>query len=112
MRMAKKNLVDPTATGFIEHDHNNDGIDRRGFLKCMAWAGAGAVCVVQGGVLTSRALAAQMGSEMKSHKMGELSFVQISDSHMGFNKPANPDVIATLQAAVDKIVICHYIHDP
>jgi 3',5'-cyclic AMP phosphodiesterase CpdA len=34
---------------------------------------------------------------------GELSFVQISDSHMGFNKPANPDVIATLQAAVDKI---------
>jgi 3',5'-cyclic AMP phosphodiesterase CpdA len=34
---------------------------------------------------------------------GELSFVQISDSHMGFNKPANPDVAATLQAAVDKI---------
>jgi len=35
--------------------------------------------------------------------MGELSFVQISDSHMGFNKPANPDVAATLKAAVDKI---------
>ena len=34
---------------------------------------------------------------------GELSFVQISDSHMGFNKPANPDVAATLKAAVDKI---------
>src|SRR5258708_13038372 len=34
---------------------------------------------------------------------GELSFVQISDSHMGFNKPANPDVAGTLKAAVDKI---------
>src|SRR5437868_12202254 len=101
--MAKKNLLDPKAGGFIEHDHNNDGIDRRGFLKCMAWAGAGALCVVQGGVLTSRALGSQMDSGMKSHKMGELSFVQISDSHMGFNKPANPDVIATLKAAVDKI---------
>jgi hypothetical protein len=34
--MAKKNLLDPNATGFIEHDHNNDGIDRRhlgGFLS-------------------------------------------------------------------------------
>jgi hypothetical protein len=34
--MAKKNLLDPKAGGFIEHDNNNDGIDRRGFLKCMA----------------------------------------------------------------------------
>ena len=101
--MAKKNLLDPNDNGFIEHDHNNDGIDRRGFLKCMAWAGTGALCVIEGGVLTSRALASDMGSKMKSPKMGELSFVQISDSHMGFNKPANPDVIATLQDAIDKI---------
>jgi hypothetical protein len=34
---------------------------------------------------------------------GELHFVQISDSHIGFNWPANPDVAGTLQAAVDKI---------
>ncbi len=101
--MAKKNLFDPNPSGLIEHDHNNDGIDRRGFLKCMAWAGTGALCVIQGGVLKSYALGSQMRSEMKSHKMGEFSFVQISDSHMGFNKPANPDVIATLKAAVDKI---------
>ena len=39
---------------------------------------------------------------MKGMK-GELHFVQISDSHMGFNKPANPDVAATLQATIDKI---------
>jgi hypothetical protein len=84
------------------HDHNHDGVDRRGFLKCMAWAGTGAFCVMQGGVLKSYALGAmpQMASKVSA---GELSFVQISDSHMGFNKPANPDVAATLQVAVDKI---------
>lgn len=102
--MAKKNLFDRKANGVIEHDHNHDGIDRRGFLKCMAWAGTGALYVIQGGVLTSTALGAQTGgAKMKSHKMKQFSFVQISDSHMGFNKPANPDVIATLKAAVDKI---------
>ena len=86
----------------ILHDHNHDGIDRRGFLKCMAWAGTGAFCLVQGGVLKSYSFSrvAQMNSK---DLKGELSFVQISDSHMGFNKPANPDVAATLQSAVQKI---------
>jgi len=101
--VAKKDWLNSKPSGFIEHDHNNDGIDRRGFLKCMAWAGTGALCVVEGGLLKSYALGSQMGGKMKSHKMGGLSFVQISDSHMGFNKPANPDVAATLKAAVDKI---------
>src|SRR5882757_7816290 len=40
----------------IVHDHSNDGIDRRGFLKCMAWAGTGVLWSLQSGVLTSRAL--------------------------------------------------------
>jgi len=44
-----------------------------------------------------------MGSRKKSPRAGGLNFVQISDSHMGFNKPANPDVVATLKTAVDKI---------
>jgi Icc protein len=86
----------------ISHDHNHDGIDRRGFLKCMAWAGTGALCVMQGGVLKSYSMS--RANEWKAAKMaGELSFAQISDSHMGFNKAANPDVAATLKAAVDKI---------
>jgi len=86
----------------ILFDHNNDGIDRRGFLKCMAWAGTGALCVIKGGVLKSYSLG--LPSEIPSAMAkGELSFVQISDSHMGFNKPANPDVVATLKAAIDKI---------
>ena len=83
----------------IRYDHNHDGLDRRGFLKCMAWAGAGAFCVLRGGVLHSYAL----GGLREADAKGELSFVQISDSHMGFNKPANPVVTTTLQVAIDKI---------
>jgi len=99
--MSKSKPFNANANGLIEHDHNHDGIDRRGFLRCMAWAGTGALCLVEGGVLKSYAL----GSHDHSSKVktASLSFVQISDSHMGFNKPANPDVIATLKAAVDKV---------
>ncbi|HEX8836249.1 MAG TPA: metallophosphoesterase [Candidatus Acidoferrum sp.] len=90
----------------LVHDHNRDGVDRRGFLKCMAWAGTGAFCVIRGGVLRSYSMSrlAEMGPEERAKEMaGELSFAQISDSHMGFNKAANPDVAGTLKAAVDKI---------
>jgi 3',5'-cyclic AMP phosphodiesterase CpdA len=87
----------------ILHDHNADGVDRRGFLKCMAWAGTGALCVMQGGVLKSYSLSRLSDLGAGAAAAGELSFVQISDSHMGFNKPANPDVAGTLTAAVDKI---------
>jgi 3',5'-cyclic AMP phosphodiesterase CpdA len=83
------------------HDHNHDGIDRRGFLKCMAWAGTGAFCVIKGGVLNSYSLS-NFPFGGHGHE-GELSFVQISDSHMGFDKAANPDVVGTLKVAVDKI---------
>lgn len=89
-------------TNALVHDHNHDGVDRRGFLKCMAWAGTGAFCVMRGGVLNSYSLSRI--SELDPKQVaGELSFVQISDSHMGFNKAANPDVAATLQTAVGKI---------
>jgi 3',5'-cyclic AMP phosphodiesterase CpdA len=86
----------------ILHDHNHDGIDRRGFLKCMAWAGTGALCVIKGGVLKSYSLSSLADADRQAPQ-GELSFVQISDSHMGFSKPANPDVTGTLKAAIDKI---------
>lgn len=86
----------------ILRNDNKDGVDRRGFLRCMAWAGTGALCVMKAGVLKSYSLSGPpnpAGGGMG----GEFSFVQISDSHMGFKKAANPDVAATLQAAVDKI---------
>jgi 3',5'-cyclic-AMP phosphodiesterase len=77
----------------------SDGIDRRGFLKCMAWAGTGLVWTFAGGVPTSRAF----GEALKASAPSDFTFVQISDSHIGFNKPANTDVTATLQAALRRI---------
>ena len=89
-------------TDEIVVDHSHDGIDRRGFLKCMAWAGTGTLCVMKGGVLNSYGLSPFAAADAGKAK-GELSFAQISDSHMGFNKPANTDVVSTLKAAVDKL---------
>ena len=79
---------------------HDDGVDRRGFLKCMAWAGTGLVWTISGGVPVSEAFAKNLGSRGKST---DLTFVQISDSHMGFNKPPNTDVIGTLKTAIDQI---------
>jgi len=81
------------------HEHD-DGIDRRGFLTCMAWAGTGAFFIMDGGVLKSYSLSTP---KLPDASAGTLHFVQISDSHMGFNKAANPDVVGTLQAAVERI---------
>jgi 3',5'-cyclic-AMP phosphodiesterase len=101
-RKFKEAVMDRKTGKKIMHDHNEDGIDRRGFLECMAWAGTGAFCVMQGGILKSFSMS-RLGDFDAQAMAGELSFVQISDSHMGFNKPANPDVTGTLKAAVDKI---------
>ena len=75
-----------------------DGIDRRGLLKCAAWAGTGLVWSVYGGVLTSRAFG-QDGDA----KTADFSFVQISDTHIGFNKDPNPDPAVTIKEAIKKI---------
>jgi Icc protein len=86
----------------IKVNMNPDGIDRRGFLKCMAWAGTGMLCVMQGGVL--RTFAMSHGDKLdKAMTKGDFSFAQISDSHVGFNKAANPDVTATLREAIAKL---------
>ncbi len=69
-------------------DHKHDGIDRRGFLKCMAWAGTGALCVLEGGVLKSYGL--DDPARIAKAAKGELSFVQISDSHKDSTSPRTP----------------------
>jgi hypothetical protein len=79
--------------------HEGDGVDRRGFLECMAWAGTGLVWTVGGGVLASRSF----GQTPDRPGAESFSFVQISDSHIGFSKPINTDVAATLQLTVDRI---------
>jgi 3',5'-cyclic-AMP phosphodiesterase len=81
-----------------------DGIDRRGFLKCMAWVGAGVVWSVNGGVLSSRTFGEPAAAApATSAARGDFTFVQISDSHIGFSKEPNRDVAATLRLAVDHI---------
>ena len=80
-----------------------DEHDRRHFLKCMAWVGTGAVWTLTGGVLKGSPLAQAARTPVMSHGDGALRFVQISDSHIGFDKPANTDVTATLRATVEKI---------
>ena len=74
-------------------------IDRRGFLKCMQWVGAGLIWTLEGGIPTSRLL----GAPRKKTQAGDFTFVQISDSHIGFNGAANADVRETFQVAVDKV---------
>ena len=82
----------------ITNQTSEDGIDRRGFLECMQWAGAGLIWSFAGGVPSSQLLAA--GS--KKTGSNDFTFVQISDTHIGFNKPANPDVTGTLQKSLEK----------
>ena len=83
----------------------NDGIDRRNFLSCMAWAGTGLLWTMAGGVPTSKLFAATAGAagDRAVHADSGFSFVQVSDSHIGFNKAANQDVTGTLKLALDKI---------
>ena len=87
---------------FIQHDHNSDGLDRRGFLECMAWAGTGMLWTVSGGLLGSAALGSRANAADLAK--GSFSFVQISDSHIGFSKEGiNADVTATFQQAIARI---------
>jgi 3',5'-cyclic AMP phosphodiesterase CpdA len=76
-----------------------DRVNRRGFLECMAWVGTGVVWTATGGILSSRVLPAAAAEPA----VGSFSFVQISDSHVGFKGEANKDAAATLQEVVAKI---------
>ncbi len=78
-------------------------LDRRNFLKCMAWVGTGAAWTLSSGILKGSPLGRSHRTPTMSHGTSGLRFVQISDSHIGFDKPANADVTATLQAAIAKI---------
>jgi hypothetical protein len=80
-------------------DHNDD---RRGFLKCMAWAGTGALFAFNGGIGSSIGLDAAIAAPRKM-ALAPFSFVQVSDSHIGFNKPPNADARATFREAIAKV---------
>jgi 3',5'-cyclic AMP phosphodiesterase CpdA len=80
------------------------GLGRRELLKCSAWAGAGVLWVMSGGVPRAFALD-EAGAQLAGTKLAnDFHFLQISDTHIGFNKEANPEPLKTLQLAVDKVI--------
>jgi 3',5'-cyclic AMP phosphodiesterase CpdA len=78
-----------------------DGIDRRGLLKCAAWAGTGLIWSVYGGVLSSRSFGQDPATDAAT--TADFTFVQISDTHFGFNKEPNADPAVTIREAIKKI---------
>jgi 3',5'-cyclic AMP phosphodiesterase CpdA len=87
-------------TDKIIHDHHRDGIDRRGFLKCMAWVGTGVLYTMSGGILRSQTIS--RAGEVQPGR-SSFRFAQISDSHIGFKHEPNQDVTSTLREAVDRL---------
>ena len=79
-------------------DHQ-DGPNRRKVLECMTWAGTGVLWTISGGVPHSLGI---VGEAMAADAKG-LTFLQISDSHMGFDKPANPNAKGTLEEAIGQV---------
>jgi 3',5'-cyclic-AMP phosphodiesterase len=91
-----------TEDDVTRREDDNDR-SRRHFLKCMAWVGTGAVWTISNGILRGSPLGQMTHAAVTSHGSAALRFVQISDSHIGFDKPANSDVAATLREAIGKI---------
>jgi 3',5'-cyclic AMP phosphodiesterase CpdA len=83
--------------------HPSRDRSRREFLKCSAWAGAGVLWAFSGGIPKAFALDAAGNVPAGIAASRGFHFVQISDSHIGFNKEANPEPVKTLQLAIDKI---------
>ena len=81
----------------MKSNKKGNGVDRRQALECMAWAGSGLLWTLSGGVPGARVIG---GAEAAA---SGFSFVQISDSHIGFDKPANPNALGTLEEAIAKI---------
>ena len=81
-------------------DKFDTSADRREALRCMAWAGTGALWALNGGVASSTML----GSGAVTNAAASFTFLQLSDSHVGFAKPANPDARATYREAIGKVI--------
>jgi 3',5'-cyclic-AMP phosphodiesterase len=81
-------------------DQHKVRMDRREALTCMTWAGTGLLWGLSGGIPLTTGL---IGDAMAAPAQGPFAFLQISDSHVGFNKPANPDALGTLREAIAKI---------
>src|SRR6201994_4711096 len=72
----------------------DDQTSRRGALKCLAFGGAGTLFMLSGGIVSPVSLASAATAT------GKPLFLQISDTHIGFNKEATPDVAGTLKQTI------------
>jgi hypothetical protein len=88
-----------TSSNDTSDNGGHAGLSRRKVLECMTWAGTGVLWTVAGGVPRSLGLV----GEANAQGAGALSFLQISDSHVGFDKPANPNALGTLEEAINKV---------
>jgi 3',5'-cyclic AMP phosphodiesterase CpdA len=89
------------AMSIDDTDRQKDPISRRHALECMIWAGTGVLWTISGGIPKSVSLlevAAAMAAPSPA-----FNFLQISDSHVGFDKPANPNALGTLKEAIEKV---------
>lgn len=82
-------------------DRDQSGVSRRHALECMIWAGTGVLWTVAGGVPKSLSLLDEANATEIANS--GFTFLQISDSHVGFNKPANPHAIDTLKEAIGHV---------
>jgi 3',5'-cyclic AMP phosphodiesterase CpdA len=84
-----------------DHDHHDEGngVSRRKVLECMTWAGTGLLWTVSGGVPRTLSFV----DAANAAEAAGMTFMQISDSHVGFDKPANPNALGTLEEAINKI---------
>lgn len=87
------------------NDSRNQDINRRGMLECMGWTGTGALYTLAGGIFSSISLDAALAAPLEPLATAStaFTFLQISDSHIGFNKAANPDARATYREAIAKV---------
>ena len=77
--------------------------NRRELLGCMGWAGAGVLWTVSGGIAASVSLDQALAAPRPAGGVQPFTFLQVSDSHIGFAKDPNPDARATFREAMAKI---------
>ena len=80
---------------------------RRNALKCLAFGSAGTLFALSGGVFAPIDLALAAADQQAAARLGKPLFVQISDTHIGFNKEANPDVNGTLTQTIELVNSMH-----
>src|SRR5271154_2759590 len=83
----------------MSESDREDGVNRRKVLECMTWVGTGVLWTVSGGVPHSLGIIDQA----QAQEAKGLTFLQISDSHVGFDKPANPNALGTLEEAINRV---------